>query len=322
MDWTQAISEAYERIRPHILNTPLFPSPYLEQKSGGKVWLKLESEQYTGSFKARGALNKVLKLPAEDKKAGLITASTGNHAQGFARALTISGDRGTVYLPTNAAPAKVEALGCYSAELEFYGSGCLETEMHAKAVAADKGMLWVSPYNDREVIAGQGTIAMEIAEKLDRVDVLLACIGGGGLISGISSWFKANRPETKIIGCLPENSPEMYLSMKEGEVVVIDDPLETLSDGSAGGLEKGAMTFDICRENVDDYILVSEEEIAAALRFMVHKHHKIVEGAAGVAIASFLKEAKRFEGLNVVIIVCGANISTQKLTEVLHENSQ
>lgn len=321
MDWTDAISEARERISPHILNTPLYPSPYLSKKNKGQVWLKLESEQYTGSFKARGALNKVLKLSAEEKAPGLVTASTGNHAQGFARALSISGDKGTIFLPKNAAPAKVDALRHYGVQLEFYGEGCLETELHAKAIAEEEGRVWVSPYNDPEVIAGQGTIASEITEALEKVDVVLACIGGGGLMSGLSSWFKVHSPKTKVIGCLPENSPEMYLSARKGEVVIIEDPLDTLSDGSAGGLERDSITFDICRKNVDDYILVSEAEIAAAIAFMVQKHHKIIEGAAGVAIASFMKNAEQFEGLNVVIVVCGSNISTLKLREILNEAS-
>lgn len=321
MDWTAAISKARDRIKPHILKTPLYPSPYLSKKSGGQVWLKLESEQYTGSFKARGALNKILSLSAEEKAPGLVTASTGNHAQGFARALSISGDKGTIFLPKNAAPAKVEALRYYDVQLEFYGEGCLETELHAKALAKKEGLVWVSPYNDPDIIAGQGTIASEITETLDKVDVVLACIGGGGLMSGLSAWFKSRSPKTRVIGCLPENSPEMYLSVEKGEVVIIDEPLDTLSDGSAGGLESESITFDICRRNVDDYILVNEEEIASAITFMVEKHHKIIEGAAGVAIASFIKNAEQFKGLNVVIIVCGSNISTLRLREILNEAS-
>lgn len=319
MDWTQAISNARERIKPHILNTPLYPSPALSAKNKGQVWLKLESEQFTGSFKARGALNKILSLSPEEKAPGFITASTGNHAQGFARALSLSGDKGTIYLPKNAAPAKVEALRHYDVQLEFYGEGCLETELHAKAIAEKEGLIWVSPYNDPDVIAGQGSIGVELTESLDHIDVVLACIGGGGLMSGLSTWMKAKSPKTKVIGCLPENSPEMYLSVEKGEVVILDDPLDTLSDGSAGGLEKESITFDICRKNVDDYILVSEDEIARAIAFMVEKHHKIIEGAAGVALASFLKNAETFQGLNVVIVLCGSNISSSKLREILNE---
>jgi len=311
------IRRAARRIGPHVLETPLFQSAYLAELNHGEVYLKLESEQYTGSFKARGALNKVLSLAPDQKTNGLLTASSGNHAQGFARALAISGDRGLIYLPQNAEPSKVEALQHYGVELAFYGNGCLETELHAREQAVEKGMVWVSPYNDPMVIAGQGTVGKEILERLPDVDVVLATVGGGGLISGIASWINAHSPATEIIGCLPEKSPEMYLSVMKGELVMLDEPLPTLSDGSAGGCEPGAITFDLCRELVDDYILVSEEEIADAIRWMADKHHKIIEGAAGVALGAFMKQPERFEGKKVAIVICGANINAETLKSLL-----
>ena len=320
MDLTPLVEEierAARRIGPHVLNTPLFPSVYLGEMNSGEVCLKLESEQYTGSFKARGALNKVLSLSAEQKAGGLLTASTGNHAQGFARALTISGDRGLIYLPENAEPSKVEALKHYDVELAFHGKDCLETELYARARAEQRGMVWVSPYNDPMVIAGQGTVGKEILERMPEVDTVLATIGGGGLMSGVAAWIKHHRPQTEIIGCLPENSPEMYLSVKKGEPVILDEPLETLSDGSAGGCEPGSITFDLCRELVDDYILLTEPEIANAIRWMANKHHKIIEGAAGVALGAFMKHPGRFTGKKVAIVICGANITTAKLKNLL-----
>jgi threonine dehydratase len=317
LNLTNEIEKAAQRIGPHVLRTPLFHSVYLGELNHGDVYLKLESEQYTGSFKARGALNKVLSLPPEHKANGLLTASSGNHAQGFARALAISGDRGLIYLPENAEPSKVEALKHYGVELAFFGNDCLETELHARKQAGEKGMVWVSPYNDPVVIAGQGTVGKEILETLPDVDVVLATVGGGGLISGIAAWIKGQRPKTEIIGCLPENSPEMYLSVKKGELVTLDEPQDTLSDGSAGGCEPGAVTFDLCRELVDDYILVSEAEIADAIRWMADKHHKIIEGAAGVALGAFMKQTSRFEGKKVAIVICGANITTATLKKLL-----
>ena len=311
------IEHAARRIAPYVLRTPLFESVYLGAMNGGKVGLKLESEQVTGSFKARGALNKVLSMTPEQKAAGLVTASTGNHAQGFARALTVTGDRGLVYLPENAEPSKIEALKYYDVELAFHGNSCLGTELHARAQAEQNGMAWVSPYNDPMVIAGQGTVGKEILEQMPDVDAVLATVGGGGLISGIAAWFRQHRPQTEIIGCLPENAPEMYLSVQQGQIVTLDEPLDTLSDGSAGGCEPGAITFDLCRENVDDYILVSEPEIANAIRWMADKHHKIIEGAAGVALGAFMNNAHRFSGKKVAIIICGANITTSKLAEIL-----
>jgi len=317
LNLTEEIRQAAQRIGPHVLQTPLFHSVYLSELNHGEVRLKLESEQYTGSFKARGALNKVLSLPKELKANGLLTASSGNHAQGFARALSISGDRGLIYLPENAEPSKIEALNHYGVELARHGNGCLETELHAKKQAAEKGMVWVSPYNDPMVIAGQGTVGKEILEQFPDVDVVLATVGGGGLISGVAAWIREHRPGTEIIGCLPENSPEMYLSVMKGEPVMLEEPRETLSDGSAGGCEPGAITFDLCRELVDGYTLVSEAEIADAIRWMADKHHKIIEGAAGVALAAFMKQASRFEAKKVAIIICGANITTQTLKKLL-----
>jgi len=317
MNLVEEIEKAAQRIGPHVLETPLFPSSYLSALNHGEVFLKLESEQYTGSFKARGALNKILSMPASEKVNGLITASTGNHAQGFARALSLSGDHGLIYLPENAEPSKLEALQHYDVELAFHGNGCLETELHAREQARARGMVWVSPYNDPMIIAGQGTVGKEILNSLPDVDVVLATIGGGGLMSGVASWIKAHRPQTGIIGCLPENSPEMYLSAQKGELVFLDEPLDTLSDGSAGGCEPGAITFDLCLELVDDYILQSESQIAYAIRWMADKHHKIIEGAAGVALGAFMNNAERFRGRKVAVVICGANITSAVLKGLL-----
>ena len=319
MDLCSKISDAEKRIRPFILETPLLRSNYLSSLNKGNTYLKLESEQHTGSFKARGALNKILSLSKDDKENGLVTASTGNHALGFSRALSVSGDKGAIYLPTNAVPSKVQALEEYGVELNFHGEGCLDAELHAKRMAKERNMIWVSPYNDIEVMSGQGTIACELSRQLPNVDVVLACIGGGGMIGGIATWIKEKHPHVKIIGCLPENSPEMYLSVQKGEVVSLDKPMETLSDGSAGGLESDSITFDICKELIDDYVLVSEGEIASAIRIVANKHHKIIEGAAGVAVGAFIKLAKQLIGKNVAIVVCGSNIPIEKLTKILAE---
>lgn len=317
MNFRDEIKQAHHRITPHTLRTPLLHSRWLDDGRGGSVYLKLENEQHTGSFKARGALNKVLAMPAENKAAGLVTASTGNHGLGFARALSITGDRGVIWLPENAVPAKVEALRQYDVELGFHGRDCVAAELHAKARAAERGMAWVSPYNDPDVVAGQGTVGKEILEDLPEVDAVLATIGGGGLMGGVASWLKAEKPGVEVIGCLPENAPEMYLSVQKGEVVALDEPQDTLSDGSAGGCEPDSITFPLCRDLVDDYLLVSETEIAAAIRWMAEKHHKIIEGAAGVALAACMKNAERFAGKTVAVVICGGNIALDKLQDIL-----
>jgi threonine dehydratase len=317
MDYIKEIAGAHARIGSHILRTPLLHSRYLDDGKGGAVFLKLESEQHTGSFKARGALNKVLSMSVEEKASGLVTASTGNHGLGFARALEISGDRGVIYLPDNAVPSKVEALRQYPVELAFYGSDCLETELYAKEQARQQGLAWVSPYNDPAVIAGQGTVGKELLEDLPDLDVVLATIGGGGLMSGVASWVRARKPDTEIIGCLPKNSPEMYLSVQQGRPVEGYEPLDTLSDGSAGGCEPDSITFPLVRDLVDDYLLISEKDIADAIRWTAEKHHKIIEGAAGVALAACMLNRERFAGKKVAVIICGGNISRESLRKIL-----
>ena len=317
MEWKNKIYQAEDLIRKYTLKTPAVFSPYLSKLNKGQVYLKVESEQHTGSFKARGALNKVLSLPHEEKKNGLITASTGNHGLGFARAVSISGDCGEIYLPKNAAPSKIEALEEWGVKLHFHGNSCLEAELYAKKTADQQNKVWVSPYNDMEIIAGQGTIGIEISQQVPEADAILACVGGGGMISGIAEWYHSFNPSTQVIGCLPANAPEMFLSIQKGKVVELDEPMETLSDGSAGGLEEGSITLEICQKLINNFTLVSEPEIANAVQLIVNKHHKIIEGAAGVAVGAFIKMADQLQGKQVVIVICGCNISTEKLISIL-----
>ena len=317
MNILNEITQAEKRIRPYTLTTPLILSKPLSEIVGGKVYLKLESEQYTGSFKARGSLNKILSLNAEEKQRGIITASTGNHALGCARALELTGTNGTIFLPTTAAASKVAAIRRYQAHLEFYGTNPLHTELHAIQQAKEKNAVYVSPYNDPQIIGGQGTIAVELCQQLEHFDHILVTVGGGGLISGIGTYLKAHRPTTNIIGCLPENSPEMQLSLEKGEVVVIENPKDTLSDGSAGGLEVDSITFPICQQVIDECLLVSEAEIAAGIKFAVHQHRKIIEGSAGVPIAALLRNKERFKNQTVVLVICGGNIDIEKLKKLI-----
>ncbi len=317
MDIFQEILDAEKRIRPYILKTALIESRDLSDLIGGKVYLKLESEQYTGSFKARGSLNKLLSLNESEKETGVITASTGNHALGFARALEIANIEGTVYLPENASKAKIAALKKYQVELQFHGFDCLTTELYAKEKSKKENKIWISPYNDPKVIGGQGTIGIELTEQLSDFDYTLVTIGGGGLISGIGTYLKNLNSAARLIGCQPENSPEMTLSLKAGKIVGLDEAIDTLSDGSAGGIEEGSITFPICQSIVDKTILISEQEIESAIRFMAYKHYKIIEGAAGVAVASLTKNKEEFKGSTVVIIICGSNIDMEKFKIIL-----
>jgi len=316
MDLYQEILEAQKRIGAQILHTPLLYSKWLSNFCDGDVYLKLESEQVTGSFKARGSLNKLKWIQEQNIDTLPVTASTGNHGLGFARACDLLGIKGKVFLPHNAVSSKVNALEAYNIEVEFYGDAPFTTETYARQTAEENGWLYVSPYNDLQVIAGQGTIGIEIFEKIPNPDNLLATVGGGGLISGIGQYVKKESPKTKIIGCQPENSPEMSVSVHAGEYREIESK-PTLSDGSAGSFERDSMTYDLCKKLIDDFILISEDEIKEAIRSMIKNHSKLVEGSAGVAIASLLKYPDRFTGQTTVIVVCGVNISIEKMQSIL-----
>lgn len=313
---TRDIDEAARRISPHILQTPLIRSNWLSEACGGEVYLKLESEQYTGSFKARGSLNKLLWLQENKIDTMPVTASTGNHGLGFARGLALLDMKGRIYLPRNAAESKVEAIRGYSAELEFHGDDPYTTERFARQKAEDEGWEYVSPYNDPQIIAGQGTVGRELTTQIETADNILVTVGGGGLVSGIGIYLREAWPEIKIMGCQPSNSPEMSVAVEAGEYREVASKA-TLSDGSAGGFEPDAITFDLCKKLIDDFILVDEEEIAHSIRMMLQKHSKLVEGAAAVAIASLLQQPRRYSGQTTLIVVCGANISVDKLRDIL-----
>ena len=316
------IIKAYSRIRPYVYHTPLEKSFYFSSQTGANLYLKLESQQRTGSFKIRGAFNKLLDFSLnKDDIAGdteqFITASTGNHGVACALAMQTLNKKGIVYVPEKASSTKVSNIELFKVEIRKFGSNCVETEKKARATAQKEGAVYVSPYADLKVIAGQGTIGKEIDDDLKEVDAVFVTVGGGGLISGIGSYFKGRRQKVEIVGCLPENSPAMFESIKAGYLVETPT-LDTLSDGSAGDVEEGSVTFPLCQTVVDRWILVSENEIANAIRLMLEKHCKVIEGAAGVALASFLKVFDEYSGKNVVVVICGANISIEKLKTVLN----
>ena len=311
----EEVIEAERRIKAYIRETPLDFSLYLSKKYGANIYLKLENLQITGSFKIRGALNKILSLNSEKKKK-IITASSGNHGIAVAYILDKFDYKGIIYLPKNTSPAKIEILRCYNINVEFYGNDCMETEKLARKIAEDKDYIYISPYNDYKIIGGQGTIAIELERQLKEIDAIFIPVGGGGLISGISGYLKPKRPNIKIIGCQPRNSPVMYESIKAGRIVELESE-PTISDGTAGGIEDGAITFDICKKYVDDFVIVEEDEIKNAMRLILDKNSMIIEGAGALSIASFLKVNKKFMDKNVVLIISGARIGLRRIKEVI-----
>lgn len=310
------IAAAAGRIGPWIRRTPLDPAPHFGELTGARVYLKLENLQHTGSFKLRGAVNRLLCLNEAEREAGCVAASSGNHGAALAYAMQRLGIRGTVFVPENTSQPKQDAIRRAGAELRFFGTDGLDTENHARAYARAAGLTYLSPYNDPEVIAGQGTCGLEIAEELPDLDAAFVAVGGGGLIGGIGSWLKSLNPSVSIVSCQPAASPVMTRSIEAGGIV--DIPSEpTLSDGTAGGIEAGSITFELCREVVDEYVTVSEEEIAAAMRAFIDTHHMLLEGAAGVALAGLLASGGRYAGQRVAVVICGGNISRDTLRRVI-----
>ena len=214
----------------------------------------------------------------------------------------------------------MEALRRHGPELIAAGSECAETEAFARDEAARRGLVYVPPYNDPRIVGGHGTIGLELLQELDRVDRVFVAVGGGGLVSGIGGFLKEAAGETTVVGCLPKNSPVMYDSIVAGRIVD-STVLPTLSDATAGGIEPGAITFDLCRKYVDDWILVDEDEIASAMRFVFEEHRLIIEGAAGVAVAGFLRQAAAGAGTgggsNDVVLLCGGNVDLELFREIV-----
>jgi threonine dehydratase len=220
-----------------------------------------------------------------------------------------------IFVPQQTSQKKVAAIESYGGDVRFFGTDGLDTEQHARDYAMRNNMVYLSPYNDREVIAGQGTCGVEIIEQLPDIDAVFVAVGGGGLISGVGSVLKAHNPEVRVFGCQPEASAVMARSVQAGRILDLpSDP--TLSDGTAGGIEADAITFELCRELIDEFVLVSEAQIAAAMRSFIAAHAEAIEGAAGVALAAMLARKSDIAGQNVAVIICGDNVSQQVIDQV------
>ena len=316
-DPVEMVTEAAERIRPYVRCTILDPSTYYSQRTGAEVYFKCENLQHTGSFKARGALNKILSLPADERLKGIVTASTGNHGAACAFAMQQVGAGGIVFVPETAVQTKLATIRRLGAEIRTYGTDSVETEKHARDFAYLHDMTYVPPYNDPFIVGGQGTVGVELWQQLPELDAVLIAVGGGGLIGGVAAFLKSVRPTIQIIGCSPENSQVMAQSVAAGELLDLPS-LPTLSDGTAGGVEANSITFPLCRDFVDRYISVTEEEIAANLREFMDAQHMLIEGSAAVPIAALLKMTDQLRGARVAIVLCGANISLDTLRQVLN----
>jgi threonine dehydratase len=321
MDIAKEVITAEKRIRPYIRETLLEYSPYYSRLADAEVHFKLENLQHTGSFKLRGAMNKMLSLTRAQRERGVVTASTGNHGAALAYSIGKLDSTGTVFVPQNASPGKVQTIERLGAKVQFFGDDMTDTEAHARNFAEKNGLTYISPYNDLQVIGGQGTIAVELVKELNKIDAVFVALGGGGLISGIAGYLKSIHPGVDIIGCSPQNSQVMIRSVGAGKILQLPS-LPTISDGTTGGIEPGALTFDLCRELIDDYETVTEEEIKASLRDFLQTQHMLIEGAAAMAVAAMIKRRDLIAGKNIVVIICGANISVEMLRTVLITNDE
>ncbi|HEY7181570.1 MAG TPA: threonine/serine dehydratase [Blastocatellia bacterium] len=312
----QDITEAESRVRPLVRETPVDRSLHLSRLGNCDVYLKLEHLQHTGSFKLRGATNKVLSLDEEQLRGGVIAASTGNHGMGVCYAARHAGAAATIYLPRDVSEQKLATIKHLGGIPVLAAGDCLEAEYSAREAARKSGQVFISPYNDLQVIAGQGTTGLELARQLERIDVVFVAVGGGGLIAGIAAYLKSAGPHTRVIGCWPENSRALYECLRAGRIIEVPEE-PTVSESTAGGVEEGSITFTLCQQLIDDYALVSEAEIIEAMRLILDKERWIIEGSAGVAVAAYLKEPEKYAGQNVAIILCGRNISSTKLADIL-----
>lgn len=315
-DPAPAILAAEARIRPYVRETPVEESPLLGRVGDAHVVLKLESYQLTGSFKLRGAMNKLLSLSAEERRRGVVAASSGNHGAAVAHGVKALGSRGVVFVPEDAAATKVEAIQALGAEVRKVAGDALLSEAAARRYAEEHGLTYLSPYNDPQVVAGQGTVGVELARQTEGIETVYLALGGGGLTAGVAGYLKSLDPRVEIVVCSAERSRVMHESLSAGRILDLESE-PTLSDGTAGGVEEGAITFELCRRRVDRALVVSEGEIRDAMRLMIGRHHVLVEGAAGVAVAGFLRDRERPAGRRVAIIVCGANVARKTLREIL-----
>jgi len=307
--------EAEKIIRSYIHRTPIDRSETFSRISNCDIYLKYENLQKTGSFKVRGALYKVYKAYINGAK-GVVAASAGNHAQGVAYAAKVFGLPSIVVMPKTAPISKIDATKNYGAKIILYGDVIDEAEEKAKEVAEDQNFVFIHPYNDIDVIAGQATIAWEILEQLSNFDIVVVPIGGGGLASGIISIIKSVKPSIKIIGVEPKNAPKFYESLKCGKIVSIDVK-PSIADGLIAK-KPGTLTFEIISKLIDDIVLVDEDEIAYTMFLLLERAKMLVEGAGAVSLASILsRKISSIDGKKVLALITGGNVDLTSIYRII-----
>jgi threonine dehydratase len=316
----QDILHARNTIRPYVLRTPLRESFVLSERVGASVYLKLENWQTTGSFKLRGALNRIAQMSAAERARGIVTASAGNHALGVgyaARTLNVS--PATIFVPLNAPRTKLAKLREFPVTVRQVGATYDDAQRAADAFAREQGATFVHAYDDPRTVAGQGTIGLEILEDLPKVAAILVPVGGGGMITGIAIAAKTLAPTTRLVAIQTDASPALRDSLRDNKCYAEYAHAPTICEGLAGGI--GTMVFDAARQKlIDDVVIVAEDDVRAAIRALAETEQLIVEGSGAVGVAALLTRALDLRGKRVAVVLSGGNIDVESLNKILPED--
>ena len=315
----QDIIAASDRIKDHVRRTTFEWSSMISQLTGADVWLKMENQQHTGSFKFRGAINKMLTLSQSERDSGIYGASTGNHGAAVAYACTELNLPCIIYVPEKSSDAKLVNMKSYGAEIKVFGKDCMDGELKAREVAETSGGIYLSPYNDPEVVNGQGTIAREIETQSDGLDAVIVSIGGGGLISGAINVFKQLSSKTKIIGIQTMGAPAMKKSIKQNKLVTLNE-IDNFVDGAAVR-KVGNLTFDYCKKYLDDIVIIDENEICKTVLDLEKNHNIIAEPAGAMSITALRQVKEEIIGKNVVCIICGGNNDKSRMPDIISRSN-
>ncbi|ABB14414.1 threonine ammonia-lyase [Carboxydothermus hydrogenoformans] len=312
----EEVKKASEILGKIAHKTPLVYNTTLSEMTGNHIYLKMENLQRTGSFKLRGAYYKIASLSENEKKRGVVASSAGNHAQGVALAATLYGIRSTIVMPRHAPLSKIKATSQYGAKVVLHGNVYDEAYEEAKRIQLETKATFIHPFNDPQVIAGQGTIALEILEDLPDVEVVVVPIGGGGLIAGIAVAIKNLRPKVHVIGVQAKNMPSMAESLARGQLTNISGH-PTIADGIAVR-NPGDLTFEIVKHYVDDIVTVDEDEIASAILFLMERAKTVAEGAGAVSVAAVLNRLSHYKKSKIVALISGGNIDVNLLSRIIN----
>lgn len=300
-------------IDPYIIRTEIRRSKELTRQHGANISLKLENTQKTRSFKIRGVAHKICQISKLKQKPLLVAASTGNHGSAYAHMLRKCNLKGELFIPQTITDVKREAIAKYGIVVHEVGRDCVEAECAASEYAHKKGATFISPYNDPDIILGQGSIAVELLDQLSDLDMVIVPVGGGGLISGIAGYLKQVKPSVQIVGVQPKNSPVMAHSIRAGHIIEMES-LPTLADATAGGIEPDSITFNICKDLVDEWVLLSEDEILNSFRHLIQLEGISAEPGSAMTIAAL--NHLNTENKQIALIISGGKVDPRHLSQL------